>query len=320
MNRFLLSMMVFVLALSISADAQGEWIGFGSRAEGTPPEVSINRSDNQRVEFSVTLPGMYAEAKSEASESYKRLSLPQCNTAGEVGAPEIPVITKMVAIPECDEVRYTITASGRQTFPNYNVYPVPAQEGCLDETFVKNAAAYAQNTAMPAGDYATLETGYLRSQRYLQLELHPVQYNPATGMLSVATSMEVSLEFVNATTPVNANLGIFNNVASKTILNYEDQGIKSSANDRSFEKDDFEPGDYYWRRIDRVSQVENITADYLIICSDTFFSGNRPNDEILRFAAHRSYYNNFDVMILNVEDIISDQVGFYYYWCPVKLF
>ncbi|MCL2041811.1 MAG: hypothetical protein FWG84_07220 [Bacteroidales bacterium] len=63
--------------LSFAANAQ-EWISFGSKSIGSPPEVIIGQSDNQEVSFTVSLSGMYVESRSEASGSYKRLSMPQC--------------------------------------------------------------------------------------------------------------------------------------------------------------------------------------------------------------------------------------------------
>ncbi|MCL2291155.1 MAG: C25 family cysteine peptidase [Bacteroidetes bacterium] len=188
----------------MAINAQG-WVSFGSRAEGTPPEISVNRSDNQQVSFTVNLSGMYVESKNETSGVYKRLSLPECGVTGEVGSPEIPVVTKMLAIPECSEILYTVTLSGKQTFANYTVYPVPAYE------------AHTNND-----------------------------------------------------------------------------------------------GNVQWKRINNPQQIDNITADYLIICANAFFSGNQPHDEVKRIANHRAQYNGFDIMILNVEDIISDGMGFFY--------
>ena len=71
-----------------------EWIGFGSKGEGTPPEISISRNDNQQVKFTVSLSGMYVEQRQEASGVYKRLSMPECGVAGAVGSPEIPKLIK----------------------------------------------------------------------------------------------------------------------------------------------------------------------------------------------------------------------------------
>jgi len=65
---------------------------------------------------------MYVETRNEAGSVYKRLSMPQCQTMGEVSAPEIPVVTKMVAIPEYSDFNIVVTMSGVQTFSNYLVF------------------------------------------------------------------------------------------------------------------------------------------------------------------------------------------------------
>ena len=93
------TLVVVALLLSTAINAQ-EWISFGNRGEGTPPEINMQRNDNRQVSFTVGLSGMHVESKNEASGVYKRLSMPQCNVMGAVGSPEIPVITRMVAIPE----------------------------------------------------------------------------------------------------------------------------------------------------------------------------------------------------------------------------
>ncbi|MCL2511018.1 MAG: C25 family cysteine peptidase [Bacteroidales bacterium] len=307
-----LCLVIVACLLSTVANAQ-EWVSFGSRAEGSPPEISVQRNDNQQVSFTVGLSGMYVESRNEAGSVYKRLSMPECQTMGEIGSPEIPVVIKMVAIPECSDIVYSVTMSGVQTFSNYVVYPVPDQPPCEgDETFMMNSIAYSQNQYQPSTNYEELNIGALRSQRYVQLELHPVQYNPVTQTLTVATEMEVTLSFVNATTPVNVGVGIFNNVATNTMVNFVDQGITAAINDKAFEKSGFQPGTVQWKRLSTPSDVENITADYLIICADVFFSGSQPHTEVQRIANHRKQYNGFDVLILNADDIISDAVGFSY--------
>jgi hypothetical protein len=49
------------------------------------------------------------------------------------------------------------------------------------------------------------------------------------------TEMSISLSFVNPTTAVNVNTGIFNNVATNVFLNYDDSGMKASINDKASE-------------------------------------------------------------------------------------
>jgi hypothetical protein len=60
------------------------------------------------------------------------------------------------------------------------------------------------------------------------------------------------------------------------------------------------------------SDVDLIQADYLIITAGRFFSQNNLQSETYRIAKHRADYNGYDVAILNVENIVSDAVGFDY--------
>ena len=72
-----LTFVVMACLLSVAVNAQ-EWIGFGGRAEGSPLEINLQRNDNQTVSFTVSLSGMYVESRTEGSDAYKRLSMPQC--------------------------------------------------------------------------------------------------------------------------------------------------------------------------------------------------------------------------------------------------
>jgi hypothetical protein len=120
-KKFIFVMMVCMLSMTTKAQ---EWVNFGSRAEGAPPELSMNRSDNQIVSFTVSLSGMYVESKNEDSDVYKRLNMSELGKTGDIGSPELPVFTKIIADPSCDAVQYSVTMSGVQTFTNYTVYPI----------------------------------------------------------------------------------------------------------------------------------------------------------------------------------------------------
>ena len=158
-----------------------------------------------------------------------------------------------------------------------------------------------------------LSTCALRAQRYVEIMVCPVEFCPVTRQLSVIDKIEITLNFTNPQGEVRQNVGIFNKVAANTFINYDDDGMSAAVNDKAFKKNGFVQGTVQWKKINNPGDVNSITADYLIICAEDFYpSGGTPHSEVLRLANHRAFYNGFDVMILNVEDIISDAVGFYY--------
>jgi len=69
-----------------------DWIGL-TRVTPAEPKITITRSNNQQVSFSVELSGFYSTLVTEAGINYQRLSIPGSSAAGIVGEPEIPVIS-----------------------------------------------------------------------------------------------------------------------------------------------------------------------------------------------------------------------------------
>jgi len=199
-----------------------------------------------------------------------------------------------------------VNITGQTGFNNYNLYPAPAYEEVeepdgavyMQEVFTKDETVYAQNTYMPGMNAEIISTGYLRDQKYAEVFLYPIQFNPVLKQINVFTHYQVTLDFVNPTTMVNVNTGIFNNVATNTMLNYVSSGITASINDNKQGN-----GNVQWITLTDTAQACTIAADYLIICAENFFEPSNPDSEVLRIANHRATYNGFDVAILNARAI-----------------
>jgi hypothetical protein len=312
MKKSILSIVACFLLVSTAISQN--WVSF-TKTTPEAPIVNLTASDNQAVSFTVEVCGMYKQEITEGSETFQRVSVPSSGTLTVIGEPELPVIRQFVAIPECTDVTLSVNIIGQTTFSNYNIYPVPALQEVqntdgtvyVEEVFTKDAAAYAQNLYYPGMNAEIVSTGYLRGQKYAEVYIYPVQFNPVSQQLTVNTNYQLTLFFTNPTTAVNLNTGIFNNVATNTMLNYVSSGITASINDNMQGN-----GTVQWVTLTNPAQADNIVADYLIICAEEFFEPNNPNSEVLRIANHRANYNGFDVAILNASNVISDDLGFFY--------
>ena len=298
-----------------------QWVGLTHNSPAEP-NITVIRSTNQQVSFTVSVLGFYAETKTEGGVAYQRLSIPACGVTGTTGEPEIPVIGTSIAVPVCSSISYSITVLASQTLQNYRVYPVPERQldhaGMLQEVFALNPSAYLQNSFTPNARYGVAETGAFREQHYVTLAMNPIRFNPVSEQLEVVTEMEITLTFNNPTTAVNVNTGIFNRVAAESFINYEDNGMSALVNDRAFEKPNFTRGNVQWITLTNPAQADTISADYVIITVPEFFTPNNPTSQLKRLAEHRAYYNGYNVAILNVADILSDVVGFYYEGTPLN--
>ena len=153
--------------LYITTTWSQEWNGFG-RSVPTEPEIIVTRSDNQQVTFTVNIFGFFSETKNNNGKDYSRLSIPGCGKTGNIGTPEIPIITHLIAIPECSDIYYNIQIDETQILNNITVYPSPSyQEQAhpsgytkVEEVFTINPIAYQQTTPTPKTHFLSIGQGF----------------------------------------------------------------------------------------------------------------------------------------------------------------
>ena len=288
------------------------WVNLGSPV---PKEISaiVTESNSQTIRVLFSTQGFYSESINEGNVTYQRLSIPKASRSQTIGFPELPLFRQMVAIPECSDVSLSFQVLQEQVLNNYNVYPAPDHQVITNpdstcyvaEVFSKNALCYVDNLVSPSNNVELSETGHFRSQKYAEIQVSPIRYNPATQKLYVAKEIEVTLTLTNATGTTSANLGIFNNVAAHTMLNYESTGMTAEANDMRFDG-----GSVTFYNLQSTNDAEDINVDYLIICANQFINVGvggvlKPSDELQSFARYRAYYNGYDVGIVSVNNILE---------------
>ena len=316
----LFTILLFTIALTSITYAQ-KWVNF-SNNKPNAPEINLLTSNAQTVSFEINIPGIYTLDTIVNSTAFTRLILPNGGPVNPVGAPEIPVLMYKIAIPECSAIDIAYTIVSQQNLTPCLVYPVPIivpdNNNILVEQFTFDPVAYTQPRSGNEPAAVVYSSGSLRAQRYVEVMVCPVVYCPVSQQLSVIDKVEVTLTFTHPQGALRQNVGIFNKVATNAFINYKDDGISALVNDKAFEKADFVLGNVQWITLTDPAQADTIVADYLIITDSLFFKPNDPNSQITRLANHRAFYNGFDVVILNVEDILSDAVGFYYEGNPTN--
>lgn len=193
MKKSILSILACFLLVSTAISQN--WVNF-TKTTPEAPIVNLTTSNNQSVSFTVEVCGMYNQDITEGSETFQRVSVPSSGSLKIQGEPELPVIRQLIAIPECSDVTLSVNITGQTTFSNYNIYPVPVLQEVqnadgsvyLEEVFAKDDAAYAQNQYLPGMNAEIISTGYLRDQKYAEVFIYPVQFNPVTGQLNVYTN------------------------------------------------------------------------------------------------------------------------------------
>lgn len=214
------------------------WVNLNS---SSPEEIitSVTESNNNIIKVKFETKGFYSEIVRANDLIYHRLSVPGMGRSHSTGLPELPLIRQMIAIPECSDISITCQTIQETVLDNYNVYPSPGYQVVTNpdstyvviEVFDKNQVAYERNSLSPSDNLISNELGYFRNQKYTEVEVSPFRYNPATQKLYIATELEITINLINATGSASSNLGIFNNVATNTMLNYISTNMTAEEND-----------------------------------------------------------------------------------------
>jgi hypothetical protein len=208
---------------------------FGADAPNPQPAVSIDVSGHARR---VVLRYELAEPRSRVvdidGEPYEVLSLPGEPVTMRAGAPALPRICRSVIVPDDAKMFVHVIKAQYREVPAR----IAPSKGLLPRSVDPAAVPYRfgpvyDDDAFYPGELAALRAPYvLRDHRGVVVELFPVQWNPATGVLRVYT--DVTLE-VRAAGPGGANplrrggprragSGAFEQIYRHHFLNYEPNG------------------------------------------------------------------------------------------------
>jgi hypothetical protein len=123
------------------------------------------------------------------------------------GEAKLPVIRKMIEIPQESNPEITVTSiSWEYTSLNELGLPnriVPAQQSVekIPEPivdFVINEDYYSSNAYTPEVIAKIADIGEMRSRRFALVEISPIQYKPATGELKIMKSCEIIIKLLNS--------------------------------------------------------------------------------------------------------------------------
>lgn len=286
------------------------WIGDPNMAT-TPPSVTVEQSTHNQIKFTVAFHGFFSMETQENGLVFQRISIPGCGSFGEIGQAELPILKKMVAVPESAMAHVSFNIKQSETLSNYNIYPHPsyATEELSDgisypiETFAINSDFYSQNTNIPSSHGVYSQDGYFRSQRFIEVTLYPFRYNPALKELLFAKEIEVTITFDSPQPPLQRNTGIFNKVASSAFINYEADGKSAIENDMVLSR-----GTTTYMSGNVANNLPQ-SCDYLVIYDDMFSVNQEPHDEIKRLCEHRAFYNGFDVAAVSIKDVLNSSTS-----------
>jgi predicted outer membrane repeat protein len=125
--------------------------------------------------------------------------LPGCMLPNDAGAPNLPGIGRMVAMPQGAEAVLTITATQTRTYNDVDVAPAAPIQFENDDTpprYERDMSIYGSRALYPASPVVISEPMQIRGVDVVTVGVTPFQYNPITRELTVYTQIDFRLDFV----------------------------------------------------------------------------------------------------------------------------
>lgn len=208
------------------------------------PVVKIGESDNHHLTGAVIFGEPKMWSVTAGGELFTELEIPGIQPGvGEPGLPSVPVLYRLVAVPQGAKASVNFKIGGARTF-KMNLYPFQPQApdavqnedklqppaGRFPEPkFTLNKEVYASDAAYPQVVATATPAGKSRDLQLIQLAIAAGQYNPKAQQLTLFGTVEFEVTFEGgkggfitkaALNPFESASGIF----SSAVLNRADIG------------------------------------------------------------------------------------------------
>jgi hypothetical protein len=206
------------------------------------------------------LPELNIEDLTNASGTFYRLSVPGHFSSSVPGKPELPVFSRIIAVPEnAVPVIRIIGVKSVKLIPSKQnlrgvLYPSQESETKQEEKkkteFAIDRKLYRTKGLIRSDTVTITKLGKIRGKQLASLSISPVRYDPGSNTLEVITSMKVEVAYKGASgelfntpepeSPLFSEIlekGVVNYYPSETITGYTDQPVEMIiVTDTSFRK------------------------------------------------------------------------------------
>lgn len=188
-------------ALSLAAPT---WVQFDSGGAVRPGEFSVVSSSPDSTVVELRLFGFFREDTVVSGETYQLVNL--CIDGGglltTVGSPRVPVLARLIAIPDDKCVDVAVRSLEEESFEGYRIFPYqpPPTDDSGPGGLVLDSVRYTTDELYPDTWAQAAEPMIVRDFRVCRSVLQPVRNNPVTGQLLVARTLRVVLSYARPCT------------------------------------------------------------------------------------------------------------------------
>jgi len=197
MTRRTAALVLVMVAAFAAAGMAKEWIPLSDSTVPIEATARIVSSDAAGTVVELEVPGFELEHASRALAGSVTLDIPGARRLNRAGAPDLPVYTWLLAIPDFGGVDLVIDGVEERVLEGYEIEPVESfrTEGYGAGETTPDVSIYARNAFYPSEIATVSDPMVMRDLRLVQLRVNPVRWNPVTGDLVVTDHVRVRLDY-----------------------------------------------------------------------------------------------------------------------------
>ena len=213
------------LAILLNATVWSSWVDVPGAEEGL---ISYQQQTRGNLSLDFSLNGYEMEEITRDGIDYTRISYPEEGKILAIGMPDLPVFTRLIAIPDQGDVTLNIISNDYKIISDIVIYP---QEELLTEsepvrdTYTRNNEYYRQGGIFPAQIATVGEPAIMRDVRLVKVTFYPFSYDAEKRELHVYENISVEVVTsgrggINTIENQKAPSRAFTSIFESSILNY----------------------------------------------------------------------------------------------------
>jgi hypothetical protein len=161
--------------------------------------ISLEQSSRGAVSLNFSISELELVQAELDGESVQRLLMPKVFLPNDEGAPNLPVMSRHIALPQGAEAQLRVTSARTEALENINLEPAPripagVEDGPLEYNY--DMSIYTRDEFFPQQPVILSEKTDMRGMDVVILSVTPFQYNPVTKELLIYRDLKVEVDFV----------------------------------------------------------------------------------------------------------------------------
>ena len=181
-----------------------------SLGNGSDTRLQVLSQSASGVELELDLSGFYAQEVVWDRTTYQKVFVPGEGHIADVGKPELPAISRYLAVPRNAKIEVEIIEENYEVFHGYDILPVqeplPDIPNAPTPPFAKDSEIYSADKEYPGYLAEASKPFTLRGVEVTRFTLYPMSYNPLRKELKVYKKLRVRVKFIGGTSFSEARL------------------------------------------------------------------------------------------------------------------